>query len=1205
MIEDEELRNLYKISSEERLQVLHDGLQYLQAHPDDEATWAQLRREIHSLKGDSRSVGIDSVETLAQGVGQILLSLSRQKIAFTSQVSDRIVQGLAAIEKLVEEAATDRPSGIDPAEAFEQLMVALSPEPEPLQDNVPDNGNFPQFAASVIEDEELRNLYQSSSEEHLQQLEVGLRYLQTRPDDEATLELLRWEAHSLKGDSRSIGVEPIETLTHCVEKILISLSRKQLVLTEQVSDCLFQALRAIGLLVREAVTGQPSGVDLVEILDQLMVAVAEAEELQQESVQNIPAEQSVELLEQVFVGNGNHSTIVTAITAIEDNVPVVTASAIAPLGAVPEAIEDEELWHLYTTASEERLQVLQDGLRYLQTHPDDEAIWEQLRREAHSLKGDSRSVGIESIETLAHGVEEMLLTLSHQPTGFTPQLSGLLCEGLDAIGLLLQEAVTAQPSGVDTTEVFNQLMAAVLQLKEPQQEVTLTAIEDEELREIYKIASEERLQKLEAGLLYLEKNPDDHTTLEQLLREAHSFKGDSRSVGADHIEALIHQVEEILLGIKRQQMLLTPQLFDHLYQGLDVIEKLVREVVTGQLTGVDSALILNQLMDAVSASTIQVERVETSETSSLPVKSLSQDTPSVNEPYHIDTIRVQTRELDALMTQAEELTVTRISIAHTTAELEELVNLWEDWKAFRRKGQSLKSPSLGTNPYEERLEKMIDSLRTSAQENSSRLNLIAGELGEKIRTLRLLPLSTIFQLFPRMVRDLARQQSKPVELIIEGGETTADKRILEDIKDSLMHMVRNAIDHGIETLDERKRLGKPPVATIWLRGYQQANSIVIEVADDGRGLDIETIKQTAIKRRLYSSEELESMTPSQIYSLIFASGFSTRTFITEISGRGIGLDVVRTNVERLKGNIQIESIPGQGCTFRLQLSTSLASINVMLLSVQGIIHALPVEFVQTALLVSPDEIITLEGREIIVWDGQEIPVGNLADLLELSNSPAYASAAKVEYPNSDLKPCVVLQVGEKRAGFFVDRLLDTQEVILKPVSQVLKRVRNVSGSTILGTGEVCMILSPPDLLKSLHNPNLFAVSLKRRKIVDKKPVILLVEDSIYVRTQEQRLLESAGYEVVIAVDGVEGYNKLRTRDFDAVVSDVEMPHLDGFSLTAKIRRHPEYSELPIILVTTLNSDEDKKRGADAGADAYILKGKFNQDFLLETLGRLT
>jgi two-component system chemotaxis sensor kinase CheA len=345
------------------------------------------------------------------------------------------------------------------------------------------------------------------------------------------------------------------------------------------------------------------------------------------------------------------------------------------------------------------------------------------------------------------------------------------------------------------------------------------------------------------------------------------------------------------------------------------------------------------------------------------------------------------------------------------------------------------------------------------------------------------------------------------------------------------------------------------------------------------------------------------MTPNQIYSLIFAPGFSTRTFITEISGRGIGLDVVRTNVERLKGTIQIESTPGQGCTLRLQLSTSLATLNALLLNVQGIVHALPIEYAPTSLLVSQDEISTIEGRETITWEGQTIPVANLADLLQLSNSPAHIFSAKIEQQTSDLRTCILVKVGEEQAGFFIDRLLNTQEVVIKPQSQLLKRVRNVTGATILPSGEVCMILNPPDLLKSLQNQTPSAVSIKPSKAIQNKPVILLVEDSIYVRTQEQRLLEKAGYEVVTAVDGLDGYNRLKTRGFDAVISDVEMPNLDGFSLTAKIRQHREYRDLPIILVTTLNSDEDKRRGADAGANAYVIKGKFNQKFLLETLER--
>ena len=1172
MIEDEELRNLYQLSSEEHLQELEEGLWHLQAHPNDEAKLEMLRREAHSLKGDSRSVGIESVETLAQCFGDILLRVSRQQLVLTQQVSDRLFQGLVGMRKLVEEAVTDQQSGVDPAFMLNDLMAIVSQTFELQPATCRENANPPQVVPSFIEDEELRNLYQFSSQEHLQQLESGLHHLQAHPDDEATLEQLRWDAHSLKGDSRSVGLDDVETLAHCFEEIFLSLSQQQIVFTQQMSDCLFQGLAAMSLLVQEALTNQPSGVDTTEVLNHLLAAVAPTQESQQETARK----------------NGF--------------IPVIS----------PNLIEDEELREVYKLSSEERLQILQIGLQYLQQHHEDKATLERLRREAHTLKGDSKIAGVEPVETLSHQVEEILLSLKKQEIVFTPLLSDRLYQGLDVIGLLVEEAVTGQPSGIDVTDVLNSLIIAVLQAHEPQKEaatkngntpVTVTSfIADEELREVYKLSTQERLQNLEADLLHLEKQPNDEATLEQLLREAHSLKGDSRSVGVESVETLIHQVEEIFLNIKGKHTVLTPQVSDCLYQGLDAINKLVREAVTGQPSGVDTGVILNYLMEVVDASTIQ-ESISVLPTKNS-VKEATQDLPSVNEPYRIDTIRVPTRELDALMTQAEELTVTRISIVHDTSGIEELASLWEDWKAFRRKGQYLNSASSGTHAYEERIEKIIDSLRTSAQENSTRLNLISGELSEKISTLRLLPLSTLFQLFPRMVRDLARQQSKQVELIIEGGETSADKRILEDIKDALMHMIRNAIDHGIETSEEREALGKPAVATIWLRGYQSANNIVIEVTDDGRGLDIEKIKQTAIKRGLYQKEELEFMTTSQIHSLIFAPGFSTRTFITEISGRGIGLDVVRTNVERLKGNIQIESIFGKGCTFRLQLGTTLASINALLVEVQGIIHALPVESVQTTLLLSQDEIYTAEDRETIIWDDQEVPVGNLVDLLELSNSPAYDTAAKVEPQQSDLRACIVLQVGEERAGFFVDRLLDTQEVVLKPQSQLLRRVRNVSGATILGTGDVCMILNPQNLLKSLQNPNLFNISIKQRKTVQRKPVILLVEDSIPVRTQEQRLLENAGYEVVIAVDGLDGYNKLINRKFDAVLSDVEMPHLDGFSLTAKIRRHPEYRELPIILVTTLDSDKDKKKGSNAGADAYIIKGKFNQAFLLETLGRL-
>lgn len=827
-------------------------------------------------------------------------------------------------------------------------------------------------------------------------------------------------------------------------------------------------------------------------------------------------------------------------------------------------------------------------------------------------------------------------------------------------------------------------------------------IEDEELRDVFKIASEEHLQKIDEGLLYLEQHPGDSAKLEELLRETHSLKGDAGMLAVKNVASLAHQIEHILGGVKRGETELNRDISDRLSQGLDAIRKLVDEAVTGEDSGVNTFYVLASMMGAsnqpqletptaepissqiyeeelvkmqftdsetapsetnsetsaaanldnnYSFSTLQSEQELLLQAQNLPTASgaatasASQSTVSgsSSSSYRIETIRVATQNLDDLMTQAGELTVTKTRLVHRLSDIEKLTNLWETWtrEAFmnRLAFHQIETEQNGSkknaiviqlqNYYqrtEERLERLgtlVNRLKNRFHEDTARLELITEELESEIRTLRLLPLSTIFNLFPRAVRDLAKREGKEVELVIEGAETRADKRILEEMKDPLMHMIRNAIDHGIEAPEERKKLGKLPVATLRIKGYQTASNIIIEVADDGRGLNLDRIKQTAIKRNICTLEELANMTENQIQSLIFAAGFSTRTFVTEVSGRGVGLDVVRTNVEALKGSIQVESISGKGCTFRLQVSTSLATANVLIVAVEGIAYALPIEFIETAKLVAYDDIFAIEGKSTIVSDGQPLSVAYLVDLLELKNRGWLPNNREWRQEswrevnrqiqgefltsNSAKMSCIILKVGEERLGLFIDALIDEQDVVIKPQSKLLKRVRNVSGATILGTGEVCMVLNPHDLIKSVRKQvSSRGVSGARSPIetVSRKQVILLAEDSIATRTQEKRILEGAGYEVVTAVDGLDALNKLKTRYFDALISDVQMPNLDGLGLTIKIRQQREYSELPIILVTSLASDEDRKRGADAGANAYIPKGTFNQDVLIETLKRL-
>ena len=838
-------------------------------------------------------------------------------------------------------------------------------------------------------------------------------------------------------------------------------------------------------------------------------------------------------------------------------------------------------------------------------------------------------------------------------------------------------------------------------------------IDDDELRTIFQIASEEHLQKLDDGLLHLEKHPDDGSCLAALMRDAHSLKGDAGMVGVKDVATLAHQIESILGEVKQGKTPLSRELSDRLSQGLDTIRKLVHEAVTGEAAGVNPFQALANLMGAATSGSndrVQnADKIDGTDTANLPAKAETASTktvlpetipsetiraetlpsetvlpeivapepattargtnptpsplmdsnlpapvaaakpqveqsgqalplsstiapkegtvPSIKQDaqsgYRIETIRVGTRNLDALMTQAGELTVTKIRIAQHLTELDTMVALWEDWSrdAFLNRfllnelsAQNGQAPSSHVRNSsiqhlqrfheraEARLEQfgtLVSNLKNQVYEDITRLDIVADELESGIRTLRLLPLSTIFQLFPRLVRDLARSQNKAVDLVINGGETLADKRILEQMKDPLTHLIRNAIDHGIETPEERERSGKPPTATLLLQASQSATGIIIEVADDGRGLALDRIQQTALQHGLVQAEELAAMSSNQIQSLIFSPGFSTRDFVTEVSGRGVGLDVVRLHVEELKGTIQVQSTPHKGCRFCIQLGTTLTTAHVLLVAVHKTTYALPVEAVRLTKLISQHDIFTLEGRDTIAIDNQPISLVSLADLLELSSELSGQSV-----PVNQQLSCIILKIGEEQLGLIVDALLDEQDVLLKPQSKLLKRVRNISGATILGTGDVCMVLNPQDLLASAAKQARGTAHTQLESRRKRRPTILLVEDSIATRTQEKRILTGAGYDVVTAVDGLDGLRKLRMGSFDAVISDVQMPNLDGLTLTTQIRSDKSYSELPIVLVTSLETEDDRRRGAEAGANAYITKGAFNQEVLLKTLKRL-
>ena len=419
------------------------------------------------------------------------------------------------------------------------------------------------------------------------------------------------------------------------------------------------------------------------------------------------------------------------------------------------------------------------------------------------------------------------------------------------------------------------------------------------------------------------------------------------------------------------------------------------------------------------------------------------------------------------------------------------------------------------------------------------------------------------------------------------------------MKDPLVHLLRNCIDHGIETPEQRGRAGKPPRAEITLAvSAVNSTQVEISVSDDGAGIDVEKVKAAALKRGIVTANAADQLSEPAALALVFETEVSTSPMITRVSGRGLGLAIVREKAEKLGGRVAIESRRGHGTTIRMTLPLTLATFRGVLVESARRLFILPTAQVERVTRFKPQEVQTVEGRRTLALNGRTVALVDLAEVLQLAITPQKPGAPEAI-------PILVLGAGEQRVAFVVDAVLDEREVLVKRFAKPLSRVRNIAGATVLGSGEVAPILNVADLLKSARTAGA-ALRTPPAATVAAAPAkrILVVEDSITSRMLLKGILESAGYDVKTAVDGIDGFTALREERFDLVVSDVEMPRMDGFDLTARIRADRALAEIPVVLVTALESREDRERGIDVGANAYLVKSNLDQSNLLEALRRL-
>jgi two-component system, chemotaxis family, sensor kinase CheA len=745
------------------------------------------------------------------------------------------------------------------------------------------------------------------------------------------------------------------------------------------------------------------------------------------------------------------------------------------------------------------------------------------------------------------------------------------------------------------------------------------------LLETFQVEAEEHVTAMVSGLVELEKTrkPEKRSAvIERAFREAHSLKGAARAVNLAETEALCQILESKFASLKRGELPLSPELFDELHRKLDA---LTAQLASGGLKGERKESVFGPA--APSASLPEVGRNAEGRVRALEeTASAPQRSSAVDKSWGGGTVRITTSKLDTLFLQAEELLSAKLAAQRRAADLKETSTALVRWRRKRAElrpllyGATSKGEiahlEYGSGKAKAQVERFLqyfqweDSIANSLESNLAAqvraaeqdARFLAGKvdgLVEDVKRVLMLPFASILDLFPKLVRDLSREQGKEIDLIIQGGEVEADKRILEEMKDPLVHLLRNAVDHGIEKPPVRAAKKKASRGRVTLViAPKDAGRIEVLIADDGAGIEFEQVRAAAVKQGIVPKSEADKLDEEATLSLIFRSGVSTNPILTDISGRGLGLAIVREKVEELGGSVLVETHHDAGTVFRMILPVTLATSRGILVRVGEQSFLVPTLGVERAARAGGEDIRTVENRETIEFGGRAVAFVRLEDVLELPRKPAAADG-------NGKHPLLVLSTHGTRVAFRVDEILGEQEVLVKSPPKPLSQIRNMAGATVLGTGAVVPILNIADLVNSASRAGGVSVG---REIAEAAPSkqksILVAEDSITARSLLKGILESAGYKVRTAVNGADAFATMKTEAFDLVVSDVDMPRMSGFDLTAKVRADKHLAQLPVVLVTALESREDRERGIDVGADAYIVKSSFDQSNLLEIIRRL-
>ncbi len=912
--------------------------------------------------------------------------------------------------------------------------------------------------------------------------------------------------------------------------------------------------------------------------------------------------------------------------------------------------DDFTMWDLFRMEVDAQAVILQRGLQKLALMESEQQVedLDKLIVALHSINSAAYMADVDIARRLAQSLEDCFTAVQQADieldgncidamfhcverlASFTTE--NAVSSATEEDELLIEQLLSA--SSATASEIpASSAQIAVEENKEETSTEKNNVMEDCSMLELFSVEVEVQAGILTSGLLELEQDPGQTLHLEELMRAAHSIKGAARMVDVEAAVRVAHVMEDCFVAAQQAELCFNEDHIDVLLKGVDMLSLIgvqgkaavLADEVTSlveQLSAVLSGEVSNKTASTRSSTEpaarvkadAAVDVISVSETpSAVKKQSISSDaaakeksrTRAVEKNQQRDSaIRVSAENLNRLMGLAGEVQVVSqglqpvndslLHLKHRQAELvmilDKLGNVIQGDEYVCGLLTDAQQKVAGCRELLTEQISELDDYECRSQGLAKRLN------SEVIRS-RMRPFMDGVQGFQRMVRDLARSLDKNVNFIIRGQTTPVDREILEKIEAPLNHLLRNALDHGIEEPAQRQQTGKAEQATLVLEAQHSAGMLSISVRDDGRGIDLEQLRRKIIKKKMVSEKMAARLMESELMEFLFLPGFSTRDDVTEISGRGVGLDVVHSVVQEMRGVVRATSELGKGMRFHMQLPLTLSVIRALLVEIAGEPYAFPLARIEHTLKLPRDSIELLEGRQYFTYGNQHVGLVSAHQVLGL------------EVPPSEEDDAAVVMLGERLNcyGVVVDRFLGERNLVVQPLDPRLGKIRDISAGAILDDGSLCLIVDVDDLLRST---DIIVSGGRLNKISRAADVaeadkdskrVLVVDDSITVREVERGMLEAKGYLVDVAVDGMDGWNAVRTGKYDLVISDIDMPRMNGFEFVELIKKDDGLKSLPVMIVSYKDREEDRIRGLEAGADYYLTKGSFHDETLLDAV----